>query len=417
MQRIVVNIRKCGPGMRYWQARWTDSNGKRHSRGLGGNLTKQEATVHARKLEAELNACASASKGEKPPAISAWCDLVAERRGHRGEGTKELYLHTKKHLLRVFGEQRRIDQVGPPDVQDFLASMRAYRKPLGKKPLSEQTINNHCRRAHTIWQDAIEGERVGGKNPWRSAPRSTLPIDDQWRYVSVVEAEQMIAATTRPDVTILVALCRFAGLRRGEAVRLAWTDVNLDGRFLRVAHQGVRTSKKRERIVPMSPRLHEMLVAARAAADPTTERVANRHDSYNLGKYLHASAKRAGLEKWSHAWQVLRRSCLTDWCKAIPLADVAKIAGNSVAVVQKFYHQVRPEVMAIVSGVDARGVERQELLSIVGKLDASRLARLTRIARRLVVRNGMGLNRNGHRDGAGVDGGDVPAAPAAVYAT
>lgn len=374
---ILVGIRRTGRDGAWWQARWTDSQGKRHARGLG-KLSEADAKRAQRALEAELNGCDAAARGIGAPTVAAWLQTVADRRGHRGEATKELYTTTRKHLARVFGEAKRLDQVTPADALAFVDAMRRHQ--VRGEPLAEQTVANHCRRAHTAWADALKAEIIGGRNPWDVTKRGQLPVDDAWRYVSLADLAALVDHCRTPAVRLLVQLCRLAALRRGEALRLEWSHVDFAARTLLVHHQGVRTSKKRARTVPIAPALHDALLAAFEAAPEGQALVTGRKNHYNLGRHLKGAAEKAGLGAWADPFQALRRSCLTDWTKALPLPDVAKIAGNSPAVIQKHYHQVRPEVLESVSA--PQGPTALEQLS---QMPAAELERLLALARGIQV--------------------------------
>src|SRR5205823_6070153 len=80
-------------------------------------------------------------------------------------------------------------------------------------------------------------------------------IDKNWHYVSMAELEKLIAACNTNGWKCLIALCRLAGLRRGEAMSLPWAGVDMNNRRLIVFAQ--KTGQRR--IVPIVPRLYELL--------------------------------------------------------------------------------------------------------------------------------------------------------------
>src|SRR5690606_17498305 len=105
----------------------------------------------------------------------------------------------------------------------------------------------------------------------------------------------------------LIALCRWAGLRRSEAVRMDWPQVDFAARTLTVAHQGEQTTKKRTRVAPMDPRLYAVLMDRFNAAGDGERVFAD--DPHNLTKDVKAIIKRAGLEPWDKSFHTLRENC------------------------------------------------------------------------------------------------------------
>ena len=116
------------------------------------------------------------------------------------------------------------------------------------------------RNVKAMWAEAHRA-RVVADNPWEGVPSTPPKVDRDWAEITDAQVQAILAACPDARWRCLVALCRWAGLRLGEALTLAWQDVDMQGRTLAVAHEGGRTTKKRARVVPIRPELHAELAA------------------------------------------------------------------------------------------------------------------------------------------------------------
>lgn len=84
--------------------------------------------------------------------------------------------------------------------------------------------------------------------------RDTLSNGDVTRLLSAAEAHST-------DAVLLVGLAVFAGLRASEVLAVQWGDIDLAAKTLRVRSRGAFVTKNgKSRVVPISERLHALLV-------------------------------------------------------------------------------------------------------------------------------------------------------------
>ena len=156
---------------------------------------------------------------------------------------------------------------------------------------------------------------------------------------------------------MLLSLCRLAGLRQGEALRLCWPQVDLEARRLLIENPGrYRTSKKRRREVPIDPELYVLLHQARWKAGTEEDgHVVQGVYADNMWRDFRVIAKRAGLKPWARWCHTLRKNCETDWAGRFPIHVVAEWLGNSPEVAMRHYLRAEPQDYLRASGLDRLG--------------------------------------------------------------
>ena len=102
-----------------------------------------------------------------------------------------------------------------------------------------------------------------------------------------------------------------------------------------------KTSKRR--VVPIVPRLQELLTEIRPDGDKPGGRILNL-SANNLRRTFHRMCARAGLEPWESCFQVLRRNCETDWAQQFPQHVVSTWIGHNILVSARHYLQVPKEL-------------------------------------------------------------------------
>ena len=142
-----------------------------------------------------------------------------------------------------------------------------------------------------------------------------------------------------------------AGLRKGDLQRLTWADVDFDKGRLKV--RSVKTERfeaHRERIVPIVPRLRELLLDAFEDAQDGQQGVL-RISRNNLHRITAAAVKRAGIEPIARVFQSCRQAAETDWARSLPQHAVSAWLGHSVAVSLKHYLTVTDDLLDAAAGL------------------------------------------------------------------
>jgi len=97
------------------------------------------------------------------------------------------------------------------------------------------------------------------------------------------------------------------------------------------------------RVVPIQPKLYTQLLQAFQSATEGEERVCPI-SRYCLWRNFQTIRRRAGLEKWKDAFQVMRRNCETDWAQEYPQYAVSCWIGHDIRVSARHYLQIPQEL-------------------------------------------------------------------------
>lgn len=242
---------------------------------------------------------------------------IASYAGRTGAGIGGSSLEAYRRSLERFAfphfAGRRLADVEPPDVRDFIRSLE-------RRGLAPATIRAVLAPVRAMFATALEdGDLV--RNPTagvRIATRRAVAHDEHAKALTREEVGALLAELPA-DWRLFFELLVHTGLRISEAIGLTWQDVDFGARpRLRVRRQlqagGYRPVKSRHgrRDIPLSPRVARALWTAqrgRGADDPvfctptgTPLNVSNvRH------RVLTPAAKRAGVP-WA-GFHTLRHTC------------------------------------------------------------------------------------------------------------
>ena len=173
-------------------------------------------------------------------------------------------------------------------------------------------------------------------------------MEKNWHYVSLGELDKLLDTCKTVGWKTLIALCRLAGLRRGEALALPWSAVDWKNRRLTVFAE--KTGDKR--VVPIDPKLYPILCNAleNAGIGQMTVCDVNPHC---LWRNFTVIRKHAGLPAWDDAFQVMRRNCETDWANHFPQHVVSEWLGHDITVSAEHYLRVPAELYDTAAGGSA----------------------------------------------------------------
>lgn len=99
---------------------------------------------------------------------------------------------------------------------------------------------------------------------------------------------------------------------------------------------------KGQRVIPITPKLMEILQDAFDQAEPGQERVVTKSTN-NLYREFAVIIKMAGVTPWANTFQTLRTSCEIQWAQTYPQFAVSRWVGHSIAVSGKHYANHVPD--------------------------------------------------------------------------
>jgi integrase len=244
------------------------------------------------------------------------------------------------HLLSYFGSEKPVRSIGERDVARWAVAM--------EEKYSTATVSTTTKKARQLWRVAINAG-IATDNPWLSIAAGDQANASRNAYVPRQTVDKIIAACD-PELGLIVALSRYAGLRFcSENYALRRMDVDWQAGRFSVQGKGAGRGK-RPRTVPIFAEIRGPLADAceRRPIHPETHLVsdARRVDVSvtAVRKELLAVMKQLGIVPWPRLFHNLRASCETDLIRAGYSPHVAAAwLGHSPGVAVKHYLSVPEE--------------------------------------------------------------------------
>ena len=340
----------------YWYARFTH-RGKRESLKLtapgGAPITSQRNAEKQAKEIAELleNGQWSKVKNRAESRVRDFAGLVDEfrekgypqtrrRGGFWAESTQRQNVSTLNVLVREFGELA----IGDVDAE----GIEAYLMRLRDSGLSKGTRNRHLAILKVLMAKAhewgyvpsdpareVRTERIGRKQPrpYREEELTLLlpELEDRHRYIATIYLE--------------------TGLRRGELMKLLWSDVDLVERTVTVRE----TKNEDDRVVPLSNTAYEILENRKREWEEDRRRtdVVDPRAYGTLAdirQVLNRAMKKVSFDAERRAWlrpiHSLRDTFITNLARhGIPLDRRMKLSGHRDPAMNLAYGEVEPAAL------------------------------------------------------------------------
>jgi len=344
----IKSIVTLSSNKKYWQARYYDSSGIRRTKSLGAkkNLSKRQAKVKCDRLAAKLSLNPGIADTGQAVKLSVFIQRYLNSRTDLQKSTLELHQLTCNYLTEFFDKDMYIDKINRAKASNWrtaLAQGDLIFHPV-KKALAEPSVCIHIRNAKTIFNYAVKDDLIMF-NPFDRLKANASEPDKDWKYLSLEELDKLLDACPNMGWKMLVALCRLAGLRRGEALSLTWSNINWEQHYFTIIAQ--KTSRRR--IVPIVHKLYQMLLEAFEQAQENEKRICPV-SLHCLWRNFQTYRKRAGLKKWKDAFKVMRRNCETDWAQKYPQYAVSAWIGHNIQVSARHYLQIPQELYDKVAG-------------------------------------------------------------------
>lgn len=277
-------------------------------------------------------------RGPVIPAFKAFVDgYIESKRPELAERSVELLEQTRDRLVAAIGAATPIDKVTAAMALDWRSGML-------KTGVSEAYVRMHSRNAKSMFNEAVRRELLT-KNPFKLLPSAAIAADRSF-YLTEADAEKLLAKLGGDDLRLFFGLMRYGGLRApSETHILTWAQVDLPARMMTV----FAPKTGQTRVVPIVPRLAELLEAARPRKVEPGTPVLNL-SLHNLHKKVLDAIDAAGMDRWNDLFQTLRRAAATDFARKAPPHVVASWLGHGVQVSAQHYLQVPAEMFELVTG-------------------------------------------------------------------
>ena len=256
------------------------------------------------------------------------------------------------HMLSYFGNDRPLVAITSADADDYRSWLltrnkgRAKNKAIGKRQgLAEATVRRNCGYARQWFTYAIKRGYIQ-VNPFADVPTAVTGNAERQRYISDSDARKVLEKLPDANWRLLFALARWGGLRTPSEPRvLTWQDVDWENRRLIVrSPKTEHHAGHAHRVIPLfadiEGPLREVFEQAPEGSLNVLPFLGSRTGA-SLRKPLEKAILAAGLTVWPRLWHNLRASRQTELEEHHPSHVVCSWLGNSQAVAQKHYLQVR----------------------------------------------------------------------------
>ncbi len=264
--------------------------------------------------------------------LSAFFDTVAVK-----PQTAVTYKQTRTAMEKFFGEARRLSTIETLDGDRWRQAMR-------EEGLAEATISKRIKTGRQILRQGIKWKMLA-ENPLEGVKAGSQSNASRMFFISQEDSAKVLDACPNVEWKLLFALSRIGGLRcPSEHLRLKWEHVDwARGRILVSSPKTEAHAGRDSRIIPMFPELRALLMEAFEAAEPGGEWVIARYrdPTCNLRSQFIRILHRAGLKPWPRLFHNLRGSRQTELAAKHPIHVVCAWLGNTQAVAQTHYLQLR----------------------------------------------------------------------------
>lgn len=348
-----------------WVARFTYEDpltGQRKHTQVSGK-TKGEASQKMRDMRKRIAGGSPARDDGMPFERFAqhWLEttlLASDRK----QSTKTLYAGlTRTHIIGSDLGRLPLSKVRPSSVERFIMQLRQSGK-------ADSTVRQIYTIARAIGDAAVRDGHLA-RNPVAAVKRPSVRASREAAYLTPDQVRALLEAAKDSRYQPLFALLVNTGLRRGEALALRWSDVDLTNETLRVRGTLARENgelvitdtktRRSRRTLPLSDAAVGVLRALKARQARERLRAGNvwantgyvftteqgaACDARNALRALKAAAKSAGLG--NVGLHTLRHSAASLMLSnGVPLKVVSEILGHSgISITADVYGHVSPDV-------------------------------------------------------------------------
>ncbi|MGL4944148.1 MAG: tyrosine-type recombinase/integrase [Thermoguttaceae bacterium] len=239
-------------------------------------------------------------------------------------------------LCEFVGKDFSVSSLSRSDVEKFHCHLQSQN-------FSPTTINHNFRVLRSVFADGVRRERLSN-NPFDGYRAGSVVNLARREYIPLSRFQVLLEKIPEVEARAYLSFARYAGLRRGEINGLRFSDFSETENKFRIGR-----GKTGERFVPYFSSLRPYVEALRDLRDDD-----NLFSSDNyFSRWVLGLVKKTGLELWPKFFVNLRASCISDWDGKLSEFMMTSIFGNSQAVRNAHYIQLRGDEMERVVGLES----------------------------------------------------------------
>lgn len=226
----------------------------------GKKVTKTTTNLElARDLEGQLKVnivrgAHNLHKKRVPTLGDVWKRFEPWAREHKKSAASDIGYY-RRHLQPLF-ESKQLDQISPFDIEKLIITMRRTNSNHGKC-YAEGTIKHQIVLLSRLYSAALNWGMYDGPNPCQKVKKPRLN-NQVTEYLTPDELSRLLSTLEAWPCKVTASFVKFllfTGLRKGELLKLAWKDVDIDRKlvFLRDPKGG------KDQVLPLSDKAVETL--------------------------------------------------------------------------------------------------------------------------------------------------------------
>lgn len=252
------------------------------------------------------------------------------------ESTVTRYAQAQRLLIEHFGTDRAVDSITPREAERWRTAMQ-------DRGFSTAKISRDVGIARMFFHKAVRWGMVA-QNPFAEVKAGAQTNRERLYYLSPADASKLIETAPDAEWRCIIALSRYGGLRcPSEVLGVRWDDVHWEQNRIRVrSPKTEHHAGKGERLVPLFPELHAVLLDAFERAPEGSRFVVDRYQSKtaNLRKGMLQIIEQAGLTPWPRLYNSLRASRATELAGAWPASVCTAWLGHNQTISEAHYQMV-----------------------------------------------------------------------------
>ncbi len=270
-----------------WAIDYVDARGVRTRQSIGkGEAGRKLARQILAQREAEAVMGKHRILPARTPRFAEFADdWLTQARARVRPKTADFYRVLLDHHLRPFFGEMRLGAITRADVEKYLLQASTTPRDGRKHPAAPKTVNHSLTLLKQLLGDAIERGLLQEQPAARVAPLAVAEREEP-RFLTPEQVDRLLAASPEPWRTLWLFLLH-TGCRRGEALAVRWSDVDLEGRTVAIRHspgrvrdgshyvirEGPLKTRASRRTLTLSETLAAALLAHPAGDDPVRDYV------------------------------------------------------------------------------------------------------------------------------------------------
>ncbi|MFZ4619613.1 MAG: tyrosine-type recombinase/integrase [Bacteroidota bacterium] len=266
--------------------------------------------------------------------------------------TASLHLIFLNQFMAFIGD-RYLHTISPLQTDQFKTHCLGL-----EHPNRLQTINIKLTKLKTIFNTAQRWNLIEN-NPFEETKLFTIPEEDV-PYFTPEDFSLFLAANKCRDFEAFCMIGFFTGMRLSEIASLQWSDIDLEGKVIRIrSKEGFTVKNKRNRSIPLSDvivfLLRKRKIDIKDNCPFLFHHSGKKYTKDFVTKKFKRIIKRTTLTQSLH-FHSLRHSFCSNLVKnGVSLYQVQKLAGHSKAsVTQKYSHLIAQEMHDVVNILSIR---------------------------------------------------------------